>query len=336
MPTANEGAQIMTASDMKNDVLDEMARVLSVEAGALTQMAGALGAPHREAINILRAVTGRVVVAGVGKSGHVGRKIAATFASTGTPAQFVHPTEASHGDLGMITAGDACLVLSNSGETTELADLLTYARRFSIPLIAITRRAQSTLAREADVVLLLPDADEACPMGMAPTTSTTATLALGDALAVALMMGRGFGRDDFRVFHPGGKLGAQLLRVEAVMVPAVDLPLVTAELPMRQGLVSMSGKGFGVLGVTEDGTPGSQLTGIITDGDLRRHLDRLFDATVGEVATAGPKVIAADALASEAVQVMNEKKITALFVVDEAGRPLGLIRLHDCLRAGVA
>ena len=152
----------------------------------------------------------------------------------------------------------------------------------------------------------------------------------------ALMMGRGFGRDDFRVFHPGGKLGAQLLRVEAVMVPAADLPLVEASLPMRQGLVSMSGKGFGVLGVTEDGTPGSQLTGIITDGDLRRHLDRLFDATVGEVATAGPKVIAADALASEAVQVMNEKKITALFVVDEAGRPLGLIRLHDCLRAGVA
>ncbi|WP_010138028.1 KpsF/GutQ family sugar-phosphate isomerase [Oceanicola sp. S124] len=326
----------MTAAEMPNDVLAEMARVLNVEAGALTLMAETLGAPHRAAIDILRAVTGRVIVSGVGKSGHVGRKIAATFASTGTPAQFVHPTEASHGDLGMITASDACLAISNSGETTELADLVTYTRRFSIPLIAITRRAESTLAREADVVLLLPDADEACPMGMAPTTSTTASLALGDALAVALMMGRGFGRDDFRVFHPGGKLGAQLLRVEAVMVPAAELPLVTGDLPMREGLVSMSGKGFGVLGVTADGTPASRLSGIITDGDLRRHLDRLFDATVAEVATATPKVIAPDALASEALKVMNEKKITALFVVDAAGHPLGLIRLHDCLRAGVA
>ncbi|MBY6093115.1 SIS domain-containing protein [Maritimibacter alkaliphilus] len=327
----------MTATDaLNNDDLAEMGRVLKVEADALSLMAGSLGEAHREAIAILRAVTGRVIVSGVGKSGHIARKIAATFASTGTPAQFVHPTEASHGDLGMITKADACIVISNSGETTELADLVTYAGRFAIPLIAITRRPESTLGSAADIVLPLPDAAEACPMGIAPTTSTTATLALGDALAVALMQGRGFGKADFQVFHPGGKLGAQLLRVEALMTPASDLPLVTADAPMREALVAMSGKGFGVLGMTEDGTVAGRLTGIITDGDLRRHLETLFDSTVGDVATTSPKTIDAGALASEAVHLMNEKKITALFVVDAEMHPLGLLRLHDCLRAGVA
>nr|WP_236045436.1 MULTISPECIES: KpsF/GutQ family sugar-phosphate isomerase [Pseudooceanicola] len=309
-----------------------MARVLKTESEALALMEATLGAPHLKAIEILLAAQGRVIVTGVGKSGHIGRKIAATLASTGTPAQFVHPTEASHGDLGMVTSHDVVLAISNSGETTELADIVTYSRRFDIPLIAITRRAHSTLGQAADVTLLLPEAPEACLIGVAPTTSTTATLAMGDALAVALMHLRGFERSDFQIFHPGGKLGAQLMKVAALMIPAADLPLVAPGLSMREGLITMTAKGFGVLGVTE----GGRLTGIITDGDLRRHLDELMESTAGTVATANPKTIRADALASEALKIMNTAKISALFVTDAEGAPVGLIRIHDCLRAGVA
>ena len=312
--------------------LDRIARVLRIEAEALVQMSAALGPDHARALEILQAVRGRVIVSGIGKSGHVGRKIAATFASTGQPAQFVHPAEASHGDLGMITENDVCLAISNSGETAELADLVTYSRRFAIPLIAITGGAGSTLARQADVTLLLPDAPEACPIGVAPTTSTTATLALGDALAVALMEKRGFRREDFEVFHPGGKLGAQLLSVARLMHSGEDLPLVSPDTPMSEGLVLMSAKGFGLAGLIDDG----RLAGIVTDGDLRRNMHRLLDSTAGEVATRNPKTVSPDTLASEALKMMNEAKISALFVVDADHRVQGLLHIHDLLRAGVA
>ena len=312
--------------------LDRIARVLRIEAEALVQMSASLGPDHARALDILQAARGRVVVSGIGKSGHVGRKIAATFASTGQPAQFVHPTEASHGDLGMITENDVCLVISNSGETTELADLVTYSRRFAIPLIAVTGGADSTLARQADVTLLLPDAPEACPIGVAPTTSTTATLALGDALAVALMEKRGFRREDFEIFHPGGKLGAQLLSVARLMHSGEDLPLVSPDTPMSEGLVLMSAKGFGLAGLIDDG----RLAGIVTDGDLRRNMHRLLDSTAGEVATRNPRTVSPDTLASEALKMMNEAKISALFVVDTDHRVQGLLHIHDLLRAGVA
>lgn len=315
-----------------DETLAEMARVLTVEAAALTQMASEVGDPQLKAVEILEAMEGRVIVSGVGKSGHIGNKIAATLASTGTPAQFVHATEASHGDLGMVTPRDVCLVISNSGETSELADIVTYSRRFAIPLIAITRKADSTLATQADVVLLLPDAPEACGIGMAPTTSTTATLAMGDALAVALMKRRGFEREDFKVFHPGGKLGAQLMLVDGLMHTGEALPLVAPETPMTEALLTMTAKGFGLAGLVE----GGRLTGIITDGDLRRNMDGLMARSAGEVATRGPKVIRRGSLASEALHDMNSRKISALFVLDNEDRVAGLLHIHDCLRAGLA
>ncbi len=322
----------MTPRRMTSDeTLTEMARVLRVEAEALQQMAGDLGPAQLRAVEIIEAMEGRVIVSGVGKSGHVGAKIAATLASTGTPAQFVHATEASHGDLGMVTPRDVCLVLSNSGETSELADIITYSRRFAIPLIAITRRADSSLASQADVVLLLPDAPEACGIGVAPTTSTTATLAMGDALAVALMARRGFQREDFQVFHPGGKLGAQLMRVETLMHSGAALPLVDPDTPMSEALLTMTAKGFGLAGLVEEG----RLTGIITDGDLRRNMEGLMARSAGEVATRGPRVIRTGSLASEALHEMNSRKISALFVLDDSDRVAGLLHIHDCLRAGL-
>ena len=310
----------------------QIRRVLRIEAEALTRMIDDVGAPHVRAVDLLQQVTGRIIVSGVGKSGHVGRKIAATFASTGAPAQFVHPTEASHGDLGMIAKGDACIVISNSGETAELADLITYTRRFDIPLIGITRRTGSAVDRQSDVTLLLPDAPEACFIGVAPTTSTTATLAMGDALAVALMHRRGFNREDFQVFHPGGKLGAQLLKVEALMHSDNSVPTLAPDTPMGDALLVMTSKGFGMAGVVEDGI----LTGVITDGDLRRNLATLMDRTAGEVATHNPKTVRSGALVSEALRIMNASKIGALFVVSETGAVEGILHLHDCLRAGVA
>tara|TARA_R110000737_G_scaffold352278_1_gene397604 strand:+ start:6184 stop:7140 length:957 start_codon:yes stop_codon:yes gene_type:complete len=313
-------------------VLEQLGRVLRIEGDALLQMIDSLGAPHLRAVQILADVKGRVIVTGVGKSGHVARKIAATLASTGTPAQYIHPTEASHGDLGMITRDDVCIAISNSGETSELRDIVTYTRRFDIALIAITSRAGSTLDQASDVTLLLPDAPEACSIGVAPTTSTTLTMALGDALAVALMHLKGFGRLDFQVFHPGGKLGAQLMKVSALMHSGEAMPLVAPETLMREGLITMTAKGFGLLGVEQ----GGKLAGIITDGDLRRNLDRLLSCTAGEIATTTPKTIGPDALASEALKIMNDAKISALFVVDGQGAPVGLVRIHDCLRAGVA
>jgi arabinose-5-phosphate isomerase len=317
---------------MPSSPLDTARHVLHVEAKALRQMADELSDSFERAVDLLKQVRGRVIVSGMGKSGHIAHKIAATLASTGTPAQFVHPAEASHGDLGMITENDVCLVLSNSGETTELADLIGHARRFAIPMIAITKKEDSTLGRQADITLVLPNAPEACAIGMAPTTSTTCSLALGDALAVALMEARGFAREHFQTFHPGGKLGAQLLRVSDLMHSNGAIPIVAPSASMGETLVEMSTKGFGVVALSQDG----RLIGVITDGDLRRNLDGLMDLKAIDVATKHPKTILPDALASEALGVMNAKKITALCVVAEDGQLQGLIQIHDCLRAGVA
>ncbi len=318
----------MTSSTI--DYANTARRVIEIEAAGLNALARSLdGAFHAAVETILRA-KGRVIVSGMGKSGHIARKIAATLASTGTPAQFVHPAEASHGDLGMVTREDVALVLSNSGETPELADLIAHTRRFSIPLIGVASRADSTLLRQADVALVLPQAAEACGTGVVPTTSTTMTLALGDALAVALMEHRQFTPEHFRTFHPGGKLGARLSKVADLM--HTDMPLVREDTPMPEALLTISQKGFGVVGVLDgDGN----LSGIVTDGDLRRHMEGLLSHTAVEVMTPSPRTIAPTALAEAAVAVMNERKITCLFAV-EGRRPVGILHIHDCLRAGVA
>lgn len=306
-------------------------RVLAAEAQALVQLSDTLGATFVTAVETLFAAKGRIVCTGIGKSGHVARKIAATLASTGAPAMFVHAAEASHGDLGMIGPDDVVLALSKSGEARELSDTLAYAKRFSIPIIAITAVTDSQLGRAADILLLLPDAPEATAEVNAPTTSTTLQMALGDALAVALLERRGFTASDFRVFHPGGKLGAMLRTVGDLMHGASELPLTLESAPMAQALLEMSEKRFGAVGVvTADGT----LAGLITDGDLRRHMDGLMGHTAGEVMTRGAKTIAPGALAAEALKIMNDLRITVLFVVDQE-RPVGILHVHDLLRAGV-
>lgn len=308
-------------------------RVITREAEALEILAAGLGNSFDQAVTTILAAKGRIIVSGMGKSGHIARKIAATFASTGTPAQFVHPAEASHGDLGMVMRGDVVMVLSNSGETPELADLVAHAKRFSIPLIGIAGREGSTLLRQSDVAILLPDAPEACETGVVPTTSTTMTLALGDAMAVVLMEHRQFTPEQFRIFHPGGKLGARLSKVGDLMHK--DMPLVALVAPMADALLAISSKGFGVVGVMADD---GSLAGVITDGDLRRHMDGLLGLTAAQVMTPSPRTIGPDALAERAVAVMNERKITCLFVVDPEGSraAVGILHIHDCLRAGVA
>jgi len=309
-------------------------RVVLAEAEALRHLADHIGASFAEAVDLLASVRGRVVVTGMGKSGHVARKVAATLASTGTPALFVHPAEASHGDLGMITPEDAVVALSNSGETAELRDLTLYTRRFHIPLLAIVGRARSTLAEAADLALVLPEIAEACPLGLAPTTSTTAMLALGDALAIALLERKGFGARQFAVFHPGGRLGAQLVRVEQLMRRDDELPLVGAATAMPEAVLEMTRKCLGCVGVVDDE---GRLVGIVTDGDLRRHMGpELMQRRVGEIMTRSPRTIGGRALAVEALALMNECAITVLFVLDDAGRPVGALHLHDCLRAGIA
>jgi arabinose-5-phosphate isomerase len=311
-------------------------KVLNMEAAGLLSLAAGLGERFARAIDRLTLATGRVVVSGMGKSGHVSRKIAATLASTGTPALFVHPAEASHGDLGMIVAGDAVLALSNSGETAELADLVAHSRRFALPLVAITARPESALARAADVALILPKAAEACPMGLAPTTSTAMQMALGDAIAVALLTRRGFTAADFREIHPGGRLGARLRRVRDLMHAGDAMPLAPPDMLMATALVRMTEKRFGCLGVVSDD---GVLCGIITDGDLRRSMGPdLLSRLAGDVMTASPRTIGPDALAVEALHAMNahQRPITILFVVDPAGRPLGILHVHDLLRAGLA
>ncbi|WP_425051132.1 KpsF/GutQ family sugar-phosphate isomerase [Psychromarinibacter sp. S121] len=316
----------------KTTFLNTGRRVIGREADALKVLSDALDDRFADAVETILTAPGRVIVSGMGKSGHVARKIAATFASTGTPAQFVHPAEASHGDLGMIARGDVVLVLSNSGETPELADLIAYTRRFGIALIGVASRAESTLMRQCDVQLVLPAAEEACDTGVVPTTSTTMTLALGDALAVALMKHRHFTPENFREFHPGGKLGARLTKVRDLM--HADMPLVARDTSMGEALIEMSRKGFGVIGVTD---PDGTLAGIITDGDLRRHMAGLLDHVAADVMTVGPRTIAPGALAEQAVAEMNGARITSLFVVEPEGsrNAVGLLHLHDCLRAGV-
>jgi arabinose-5-phosphate isomerase len=321
----------------RSGAVDSARRTLATEHAGLAALAEALdnglALPFARTAEILRTVTGRVVVSGVGKSGHIGRKIAATFASTGTPALFVHPAEASHGDLGMITPDDAILVLSWSGETAELRSLVEYARRFRIPLIATTAYGDSSLARQADVVLLLPQVAEACPHGLAPTTSTLLQLALGDALAIALLEGRGFTAEDFHKFHPGGKLGASLHFVRDIMHRGHELPLAELGTTMSEAIVHMTEKGFGCLGIV-DGE--GALRGIITDGDLRRHIGpTMLSYTVDDVMTKAPKTVAPDLLVGAALDLLNRTRITAIFVVEEA-RPVGIVHMHDLLRIGVA
>jgi arabinose-5-phosphate isomerase len=312
-------------------------RTLETEREGLAALAAAmcdgLGTSFVAAVDEIRRAHGRLIVTGMGKSGHIARKIAATLASTGTPAFFVHAADASHGDLGMITSDDVMLVLSWSGETEELTSLIDYSRRFGIALIAVTVSAESTLGKAADVVLALPQAREACPHNLTPTTSTLMQLALGDALAIALLESRGFTAIDFGVFHPGGKLGAALKFIRDVMHPGTAVPLIARGSPMSEAIVEMSAKGFGCVAVTD---ASGKLAGVITDGDLRRHMrDDLLQAPVDEVMTVSPKTVRPDQLASEALQLLNTSKITALIVV-ERDRPVGIVHFHDLLRAGVA
>ncbi len=314
--------------------LESARKTLLTEAKALEALATSLDETFAQAVEILLNVTGRVIISGMGKSGHVARKIAATMASTGTPAFFVHPGEASHGDLGMVNQRDAVLALSNSGKVKELSDMIAYTRRYDIPLIAITSNADSPLATASDVCLLLPKQPEAGSLGLAPTTSTTMQIALGDALAVALFERRGFTPDDFKVFHPGGSLGQQLARVRDLMHSGSDLPLIDQTKPMSEALLTMTEKGFGCVGVVDET---GRLQGIITDGDLRRHMGNdLVSLSVKAVMTSQPRTIEAEALAVKCLALMSlhSPRITNLFVVEE-GKPIGIIHVHDLLRAGI-
>jgi arabinose-5-phosphate isomerase len=326
-----------SGTDRANDAIASALRTLDAEGSGVAAIAaalqGPLGSAFAAAVELILAAKGRVIVTGLGKSGHIARKIAATFASTGTPAFFVHSAEASHGDLGMITADDVIMALSWSGEQPEMKNLITYAKRFRIALIAITAEPESTLGKAADVALTLPKAREACPHNLAPTTSSLMLLALGDALAIALLEGRGFTSVDFSVLHPGGKLGAMLKYTRDLMHAGDAVPLRPLGTPMSDALVEMSSKGFGCVGIID---ARGLIVGIVTDGDLRRHMRAdLMTALVDEVMTKNPKTIAGDLLASEALEILNSSKITALIVTD-AKKPVGIVHLHDILRAGVA
>ncbi len=312
---------------------DAARRVIALEAEALAAMADSIGPAFDAVVETIEKAQGRVICAGVGKSGHVARKMAATLASTGTPAQYIHPTEASHGDMGMISRDDVVIILSKSGEAPELSDMIAYARRFGIPLVALTAKPASTLGAAADLHLLIPDAQEACAETRAPTTSTTLQMAMGDALAVALLERRGFTASDFRIYHPGGKLGAMLKTVADLMHGGADMPLVSPDTPMADALLEMTAKRFGATGVV-DGE--GRLVGVITDGDVRRRAGADFAAvTAGAVMTSAPMTIAPTALAAEALARLNETKRSVIFAVED-GRPVGIAHLHDFLRAGLA
>jgi arabinose-5-phosphate isomerase len=333
LPTKTTAAM----SDQAIEAIASALRTLEAEASGVTALATALqsdlGPAFVAAADLILKAKGRLIITGLGKSGHIGRKIAATFASTGTPAFFVHAAEASHGDLGMITPDDVIMALSWSGEQPEMKNLITYAKRFRIGVVAITSEATSTLAEAADVALTLPKAREACPHNLAPTTSSLMMLAMGDALAIALLEGRGFTSVDFSVLHPGGKLGAMLKYTRDLMHSGDAVPLKTLGTKMSDALVEMSSKGFGCVGIT-DGN--GHVVGIVTDGDLRRHMRAdLMTVSVDEVMTKNPKTISRDLLAGEALEILNSSKITALLVTD-ARKPVGIVHLHDLLRAGVA
>lgn len=307
-------------------------RVLEIEMRGIAQLSDALPEDFAPFIAAVLASKGRLIISGVGKSAHIGNKLSATLASTGTPSFFVHATEASHGDLGMIVPGDICMVISNSGQTKELQDIVSYCKRFSIPVAAVSANIDSVLMRAASFKLLIPKAEEACSIGMAPTTSTTITLALGDAIAVALMERRGFTPERFKAFHPGGKLGLQLATVVDLMHGADSLPLVGKDTPMQDVLLTMTSGGFGTAFVVED----NRLQGIITDGDLRRHMDALLTHKAGDIANTAPTTVPVGCFAAEALAIMNEKTINVLAVVDDNARPLGILHMHDLLRAGVS
>ena len=330
--------QLKTRTAINLDPMNSALRTLDCGVDALATLKRALSnglsRDFSRAVSLMKGCAGRIIVTGMGKSGHVGQKIAATLASTGTPAQFVHPAEASHGDLGMVTRSDVILALSWSGETVELANLITYSRRFRVPLVAVTSRLDSALGQAADLALVLPPVVEACPHGLAPTTSTLVQLALGDCLAIALLESRGFTALDFKTFHPGGQLGANLKHVGDLMHKGDRLPLAHLDDPMSVALVTMSEKSFGCVGILNSE---GELAGIVTDGDLRRNMaPGLLDRRVSEVMTHLPKTVTPDLLASAALQIMNEPpRVTALFVV-ENGRPCGIIHVHDLLRVGVA
>ena len=317
--------------------IDSALRTLEAEASGIDALSAALrdglGATFVAAIDLIRAAQGRVIVTGMGKSGHVARKMASTFASTGTPALYVHPGEASHGDLGMIANNDVIIALSWSGETVELKNITDYSRRFNIGLIGVTASPESTLAKTADVVLALPQAREACPHNLAPTTSALMQLALGDALAIALLESRGFTAIDFGMLHPGGRLGAQLKLVRDLMHTGAAVPLAPLGTAMSDAIIEMTTKGFGCVGIID---AREKLVGIITDGDLRRHMrPDLLDASVDAVMTRAPKTVRPDQLISETLDLLNTRKVTALFAV-ESGKPVGIVHVHDLLRAGAA
>ena len=327
----------MSSDAIRSDAAQSALRTVAAFRQGLADVAAALenglAAPFAAAVGVLDGTKGRVIVTGVGKSGHIGSKLAATLASTGTPAYFVHPAEANHGDLGMIAKDDAIICLSWSGETAELKGILAYSRRYRIPLIAITSGENSTLAREADVVLRLPKAPEACPHGLAPTTSTLMQLAIGDALAVALLEARGFTPGDYHQFHPGGRLGAILTHIGEIMHKGERIPLVSAGTGMNDAIIEITSKGFGCVGVVKDD---GRLAGIITDGDLRRHIGPdLMSKRVDDVMTRNPKTGQADMLAAKALDLVNSSAITALMIVED-GKPVGIVHLHDLLRVGAA
>ena len=318
--------------DPNSDTIHIAKTALKIESQALFSLSETLPPDFISLVDSIIDSTGRVIIAGVGKSGHIGRKISATLTSTGTPSYFIHPSEASHGDMGMLMVEDICILISNSGETYELRDLLNYIKRFNIKMAAICSEPDSTLSKAADFSLILPKEPEVCSIGMAPTTSTIMMLGLGDALAVSLMHRRNFDAEQFQIFHPGGKLGAQMVKVEDLMHGIDKMPIVTIDMPMREALLEMSSKGFGYAVVLE----AQKVIGVISDGDIRRHIDDLLEKTVGEVATRNPITISSNIFASEALSIMNSHKIGVLVVTDKNNFPKGIFHIQDLLRAGVA
>ena len=318
---------------MANSFVQAAKKVLQTEADALETLKNDLPNDFSDLVKLILNLNGRVIVSGVGKSGHIGNKIAATLASTGTPAYFVHATEASHGDLGMITEKDLCLLISNSGETSEIFDIVAHARRFSIPVATISSNTESTLVKAADFKLCLPVVEEACPIGMAPTTSTTMMLALGDALAVALMEAKNFNTENFKVLHPGGKLGAKMMTVSQVMHKSDALPLVETQTSMKETLLTMSSRGFGIAAVVNEK---DFLVGVITDGDLRRHINDLMSKTAGEIASLSPITVVRETFVVDALKLMQENKITVLIVTSAENKPVGILHIQDLLKVGAA
>ena len=318
---------------MANSFVQAAKKVLQTEADALETLKNDLPNDFSDLVKLILNLNGRVIVSGVGKSGHIGNKIAATLASTGTPAYFVHATEASHGDLGMITEKDLCLIISNSGETSEIFDIVAHARRFSIPVATISSNTESTLVKAADFKLCLPVVEEACPIGMAPTTSTTMMLALGDALSVALMEAKNFNTENFKVLHPGGKLGAKMMMVSQVMHKCDALPLVETQTSMKETLLTMSSRGFGIAAVVNEK---DFLVGVITDGDLRRHINDLMSKTAGEIASLSPITVVRETFVVDALKLMQENKITVLIVTSAENKPVGILHIQDLLKVGAA